>query len=109
MLGGVKHSFGPLAATPLGWVSLQAVACMCTYSKARFRDHPGVSSEYLRFLTCRVAAQADLGLKDTVDALTRKLTGVEKLAKDAATKEALGKLNNKVETIRTWAPATPRP
>lgn len=90
----------PAAASRLSWVTLQAMMCMGTYSKARFRDHPGVSSAYLRFLTCRVAAQADLGLKESLDALTRRVTSVERVAKDAATKEALGKLDNKVETIR---------
>ncbi len=90
----------PAAATRLAWVSLQAVMCMESYSKARFRDHPGVSSAYLRFLTCRVAAHADLGLKETLDTLSRKVTAVERVAKDAATKEALGKLDNKVESLK---------
>ena len=90
----------PAASTRLAWVSLQAMGCMGTYTKARFRDHPGVSSAYLRFLTCRVAAQADLGLCESVETLTRKLTTVEKIAKEAATKEAMGKLDNKVEALR---------
>ena len=90
----------PGAATRLAWVSLQAMVCMGTYTKARFRDHPGVSSAYLRFLTCRVAAQADLGLRETLEALTRKLAAVDKLAKEAATKESLDRLDNKVESLR---------
>ena len=87
----------PAAATRLAWVSLQAVMCMGTYSKARFRDHPGVNSAYLRFLTCRVAAQAELGIKDVVTNLVTKVKGLEKLVSEAASKESLKKLDNKVE------------
>jgi hypothetical protein len=41
-----------------------------------------------------------LGLKETLDTLSRKVTAVERVAKDAATKEALGKLDNKVESLK---------
>ena len=87
----------PVAATRLAWFSLQAMTCMGTYSKARFRDHPGVNSAYLRFLTCRVAAQAELGIKDVVTALVTRMKNVEKVAAEAATKDSVKKLDNKVE------------
>ena len=41
-----------------------------------------------------------MGLRESVETLTRKLTTVEKIAKEAATKEAMGKLDNKVEALR---------
>lgn len=87
----------PLAATRLAWFSLQAMTCMGTYSKARFRDHPGVNSAYLRFLTCRVAAQAELGIKDVVTSLVTKVKSLEKSVAEAATKDSVKKLDNKVE------------
>ena len=87
----------PMAVTRLAWFSLQAVTCMGTYSKARFRDHPGVNSAYLRFLTCRVAAQAELGIKGVVTSLVMKVKGLEKSMTEAATKDSVKKLDNKVE------------
>ena len=64
---------------------------------ARFKDHPGINSAYLRFLTCTVASQSTLGLRESFDALGKKMTKLEKSVAEAATKESLVKVDNKVE------------
>ncbi len=96
---GVRLDNLASAATRLGWVTLQSLQCMVGYVKARFRDHPGINSTYLRFLTCRAAASSGVGLKDTLDSVVKRVGKVEKLAADAATKESLTKVDNKVETL----------
>ena len=87
----------PEAATKFAWTSLKALECMKLFVAARFKDHPGINSAYLRFLTCTVASQSTLGLKEAFDALVKKMTKLEKLVADAATKESLVKVDNKFE------------
>ena len=89
----------PLAAARFACVTLRALACMNAFATARFKDHPAINSAYMRFLTCSVASQSNLGVKDTLEALVKRVTKVEKVAAEAATKESLTKLDNKVTAL----------
>lgn len=90
----------PLTAARFACVTLRALACMDTFAKARFKDHPAINSAYMRFLTCSVASQSNLGFKDAVEALTKRVTKVEKMAAEAATKESVTKVDNKVVVLQ---------
>ena len=90
----------PLAAAKFASVTLRALACMNTFAKARFKDHPAINSAYMRFLTCSVASQSSIGVKEAVEALAKRMTKVEKVAADAATKESVTKVDNKVVALQ---------
>ena len=90
----------PLAAARFASVTLRALGCMNTFAKARFKDHPAINSAYMRFLTCSVASQSSLGVKEAIEALTKRMTKVEKVAADAATKESVTKVDNKVVALQ---------
>ena len=95
----------PLAAARFACVSLRAIECMSSFAKARFKDHPAINSAYMRFLTCSVASQSNLGVREALDALVKRVIKVEKVAADAATKESLTKLDNKVTNLGRGANA----
>ena len=86
----------PLAAARFACVTLRALGCMGTFAKARFKDHPAINSAYMRFLTCSVASQSNIGIKDTVDALAKKMVKLEKALPDLASKDSITKVDNKL-------------
>lgn len=93
----------PLAAARFASVTLRALACMQTFAKARFKDHPAINSAYMRFLTCSVPSQSNIGVKEALEALTKRVVKAEKLAADAATKESVTKVDNKVVALQRAA------
>ena len=72
---------------------------MSSFAKARFKDHPAINSTYMRFLTCSVASQSNMGVREALEAVVKRVAKVEKVAAEAATKESLTKLDNKVNTL----------
>lgn len=99
----------PIAASRYAWVTLRALECMKGFVTANFRDHPGINSAYLCFLTCSSAGKSggDAGLKESVDSLSKEVTKVKKLLAETATKESLVKVDNKLENyIRANKPRT---
>ena len=76
---------------------------MNTFVKARFKDHPAINSAYMWFLTCSIASQSNIGIKELLDSLSKRITKVEKIAVDAATKESVTKVDNKVVALQRAA------
>ena len=93
----------PLAAAHFASVTLWALTCMNTFAKAWFKDHPATNSAYMRFLTCSIASQSNIGIKELLDSLSKQITKVEKIAADAATKESVTKVDNKVVALQRTA------
>lgn len=93
----------PLAAARFASVTVRALSCMNTFAKARFKDHPAINSAYMRFLTCSIASQSNIGVKEALDTLTKRVIKVEKIASEAATKESVTKVDNKVVSLQRAA------
>ena len=83
-------------AARFGWVTLQALQKMDGYFKNRFKHDPAITGTFTRFLTRQMAATTTAGLSTSVATLE---TGLRNLKNSAATKDALSKLDNKVEGI----------
>ncbi len=96
---GVDVSNRAATATRYAWVTLQALGCMDSYLREKFRKHPGINSTYMRFLTRNLADQSAIGLKAKLEALATKVTKVETSVTAASTKVALEKLDGKLELI----------
>lgn len=78
------------------WVTFNALGKMAEYFKVKFKNHPTISSIFIRFLTQQTGNSSAAGLKSQVDELDATL---RKLKEGSATKEALTALHNKVELI----------
>jgi hypothetical protein len=96
---GVDVSNRVATASRYAWVTLQALGCMDSYMRDKFRKHPGINSTYMRFLTRNLADQSSIGLKAKLEALSTKVTKVETSVTGASTKAALEKLDGKLELI----------
>lgn len=96
---GVDVGNKAVCATRYAWVTLQALGCMESYLRDKFRKHPGINSTYMRFLTRNLADQSAIGLKTKIDALAAKITKLETTVAGAASKVALEKLDGKLELI----------
>ena len=86
----------PLAAARFACVTLRALGCISAFAKARFKDHPAINSAYMRFLTCSVAGQSNIGVKEALEALTKRLAKAEKAVLELATKDSVTKVDNKL-------------
>ena len=69
---------------------------MSAFAKARFNDHPAINSAYMRFLTCLVAGQSNIGMKEALEALSKRLVKAEKAVLDLGTKDSVTKVDNKL-------------
>lgn len=61
----------PLAVARFACVTLRALRCMSTFAKARFKDHPAINSTNMRFLTCSVEGQSNIGVKEVLETLAK--------------------------------------
>ena len=83
------------AASRFAWVTLQALQKMGEYLRAKFRNHPAITGTRVRFLICQQADSSPSGLQAKFSALERKLSTL----KDAASKESVSRIDNKLEDV----------
>ena len=89
----------PLAAARFACVTLRALGCMSAFAKARFKDHPAINSAYMRCLTCSVAGQSTIGVKEALETLTKRVVKAEKAVLELATKDSVTKVDNKLVQV----------
>ena len=78
------------------WVTFHALGKMMEYMKVKFKNHPAISSIFVRFLTQQTGDTSAAGLKTQVADLEKE---VKKLKEALATKESVSALHNKLELI----------
>ncbi len=96
---GVDITNRVVTSVRYAWVTLQALGCMETYLKDKFRKHPGINSTYMQFLTRNLADQSAMGLKSKVKAMSSKVTKVEAAVLAAGTKQSVEKVDGKLEAV----------